>query len=128
MNALRLLATGMMICVLAVSTQADDKKEKLDNAKLLVGKWEVTKADEDLSVGSVIEFSKDGKMKITAKNDGKKEIFNAIYKVEGDKIQFTLKLDGEDEKKDPLTIKKISDQELVLEARKRKFFEFKRRQ
>ena len=114
MNALRLLAAGMMVCVLTASAQADDKKDKPDHAKLLIGKWEMTKAADDLPVGSVIEFTKDGKMKIVAKKDGKEETINAIYKVEGAKIEYTLKLGDKDEKKKPLTIKKISEQELLL--------------
>jgi uncharacterized protein (TIGR03066 family) len=64
-----------------------------------------------------MEFRKDGTMRITAKKDGQEVTVNAVYKVEGEKIQFTLKEDGKEEKKPPLTIKKISDQELVLEAK-----------
>ncbi|MCE9564681.1 MAG: TIGR03066 family protein [Planctomycetes bacterium] len=122
MNALRLLVTGMIVCVFPFIAQADDKKDKPDNTKLLVGKWEVTKAEKELPVGSVIEFSKDGKMKITAKNKS----VDAVYTVEGDKIEFTLKLGDRDEKKDPLTIKKLSEQELVLSVEKGITFEFKR--
>ena len=125
MNALRLLTVGTMVCVLTVSAKADDTKEKPDNAKLLVGKWEVTRADKELPVGAVMEFNKDGEMKITRKEHGKEESVNAVYKVEGNKLQFTLKLGQREEKKDPLTIKKISEQALVLEAKGGVVFEFK---
>jgi uncharacterized protein (TIGR03066 family) len=122
MNAVRLLTVGMVVCVLTPGTWAADDNEKPDNAKLLVGKWEVTRGDKELPVGSVVEFSKDGKMKITIKE---KDNIDAVYKVEGDKIQFTLKTGDTEEKKDPLTIKKISEKELVVETKKGQSYEFK---
>jgi uncharacterized protein (TIGR03066 family) len=116
-----------MACGVLGSARAEDKKEKRDHAKLLIGKWAVTKAAQELPVGTVIDFGvQGGTMKVTAKRDGKVQSFNGVYKVEGDKIQFTLKLPDRDERKDPLTIKKISKEELVLEAKDGVAFEFKR--
>jgi uncharacterized protein (TIGR03066 family) len=126
MNALRLMAVGMMVGVVASGAPAHEPKDKPDNAKLLVGKWEVTNANKELPPGSVIEFGKDGKMKITRKADGKEETADAVYKVEGDKIQFTLKLGNREEKKDPVTIKKIAEQELTLESGKELTLQLKR--
>lgn len=126
MIALRLLAVVLTVCVMTGCIQAYDQAGKPDKAKLLVGKWEVIAAKEELPVGSVIEFSKDGKMKITAKKGGKEESLNAIYKVDSDTIQFTLKLSDKDEQKDPLAIKTISERDLVLEAKGGITFEFKR--
>ena len=81
MNAMRLLAAGMMVCVLTGSARTEDKKP--DNAKLIVGKWEVTKADKELPVGTVLELGKDGKGKITAKRGGRDDVLEFLYKVEG---------------------------------------------
>jgi uncharacterized protein (TIGR03066 family) len=126
MNALRLLAVGTMACVLSTGVVADDPKEKPEYAKLLVGKWKVTAAKKELPVGSVLQFDKDSKMKIIVTEGGMDMTIDAIYKVEADKVQFTLKLDGKEEKKDPLTIKKISETELILVADRGITFECKR--
>jgi uncharacterized protein (TIGR03066 family) len=74
----------------------------------------------------VFEYSKDGKVKITEKANGKEESYGGIYKIEGDKLQVTLKLPDGDEEKDPITIKKISEKELVVEAKNGRTAEFKR--
>ncbi len=127
MNVLRLLVISVTACMVLGSARAEDKKEKPDNARLVIGKWEVTKSAQELPVGTVIEFGvQGGTMKVTAKRDGEVRSFDGVYKVEGDKIQFTLKLPDRDERKDPLTIKKISKEELVLEAEDGVTFEFKR--
>jgi uncharacterized protein (TIGR03066 family) len=123
MNALRFLVAGMMLSLLTVGVSADDKKEKTDNAKLLVGKWEVTKADKELPVGATIEFTKDGKMTIIV---GKEKQIDATYRVDGDKIPFNLIAEGKEDKKDPITIKKLSEKELIIEGRNSVIFEFKR--
>ena len=44
MNALRLMALGAIMCLLGAAARADEKKG--DNAKLILGKWEVTAAHE----------------------------------------------------------------------------------
>jgi uncharacterized protein (TIGR03066 family) len=127
MNAWRLLVAGMMVGILTVSAGAEEKKAKPDNAKLLVGKWEVTKCDDgELPVGSVMELTKDGKMKVTVKQGGKEQSINAMYKVEGESLQFTLKQADKEEKKDPITIKKVSDQEMILQPPKVAAVTFKR--
>ena len=54
MNALRVL---VVVCLVAAVGRAE---EKPDYAKMIVGKWEVTKADEGtLPKGSIVEFTKD---------------------------------------------------------------------
>jgi uncharacterized protein (TIGR03066 family) len=109
-----MLVTTALACALA-----DDKKEKPNYAKLIIGKWEVTKTNSplDASVGTIFEFSKEGKLTITEIVDGKRESCFGIFTVVADKLQFTLKQPGEeDEEKDPTTIKKLSERELVLEG------------
>jgi uncharacterized protein (TIGR03066 family) len=125
MNALHLLAAGMMVCVATASAWADEKKDKPDNAKLLVGKWEVTatKAGEAIPVGSSMEFSKDGKFKTT----WKEQTLNGVYKLDDGKIQITFDPGEKAGRPLPLTIKKISEKELVLEAKEGVTIEFKRR-
>ena len=111
MNALRLLLAGVMVGALAVGVRAETKQEKKpDNATLILGTWEATKADEGtMKVGTVIEFIKDGKMKVV--EEGK--TIEAAYKVEGDQLTFIVTRMGQ-ERKRTLTIKKLTEKELFL--------------
>ena len=61
MNALKWLSVAAVVVLLNTSARAQDEP---DYAKLLIGKWEVAKADEGtVPVGSVIEFTRDAKVK-----------------------------------------------------------------
>ena len=60
MNTLRLLAVAAIVCLIGSAR----REEKVDHAKMVVGKWEVTKAEEaHLPEGTIVEFTKDGKLK-----------------------------------------------------------------
>ena len=75
MNALKLLAVGTIVCFLSAGARSE---EKIDYAKMIVGKWEVAKADEGtVPVGTIVEFTKDGKMIVQAK------IMDKEIKIEG---------------------------------------------
>ena len=122
MNVLRLLAAGVMVSTLTAGVRAE---KKADNAALIVGTWEVSKADKGtVAVGSVVEFTKDGKMKIDDKEKDRK--LEGTYKVDGDKFTFTVKVEGEERKK-TITIKKISDKELSTADELGKNVEFTRK-
>ena len=111
MNAVCLLTVSAIVCLVGVGARADDKA---DNAKKLVGKWEISKADpQTIPVGSVLEFLKDGKIKITIKENGEDKTLEGTYSVEKDVLTVVRKTD-EGERKRMVTIKKISDTELVI--------------
>jgi uncharacterized protein (TIGR03066 family) len=106
MKALRMCAAIAVVCLVGAGVRAEDKA---DNAKLIVGKWELTKVEEGgLPKGTVIEFTKDGKVKVTAKMDDKDNVFEGTYKVEGDKLNVTMKI-GDDEHKQTITLLKLTD-------------------
>ena len=66
MNALKLLAALALVCQIGTGVRADEK----DYPKLIVGSWMVSKADEGtVPQGTVIEFTKDGKVKAVVKKD-----------------------------------------------------------
>src|SRR5262245_61884335 len=113
MNAMRVLVAGVVVCLLAGGALAEDKAEKGDNAKLIVGKWEVTKS-EGLPKGSVVEFTKDGKLKVTVKRDEGDVDVEGTYKVEGDKFKITLK-QGDNETMQTIAIKKLTKTDLHTE-------------
>ena len=112
MNVLRLVGTGVIACVLAAGIWAADEK---DNAKMAVGKWKVVKASPGtFPLGTVLDLSKDDKVKVIGKRDDKEFIHEGTYQIDGAKIVITVKVAGE-EQKHTLTITKISDTEMVTD-------------
>ena len=90
--------------------RADDKKD-LDKDKL-VGTWEVTKG-ESMPVGSTVEFTKDGKLKIVVKEGDKTMTIEGTYKIEGQAFKSTLKF-GNMENTETVKVTSLTDKELVL--------------
>jgi uncharacterized protein (TIGR03066 family) len=120
MNALKLLAALAVGCLVGTPARADEK----DYAKQIVGKWEVTKADKgSIPPGAVIEFTRDGKMKIAAKKEDMEVSFDGTYKLDGNKVAMTMKL-GEKERTNTITIQKLSDTEMSVEGDDGKKVEF----
>jgi uncharacterized protein (TIGR03066 family) len=112
MNVLRLMGAGVIAFVLAVGIRADDAK---DNPKLVVGQWKVVKASPGtFPLGTVLDLSKDAKVKVVGSRDGKGFVHAGTYEVDGAKIIITVKVEGE-QQKHTLTITKISDTEMVTE-------------
>ena len=95
-----------------------------DNAKKLVGVWEVSKSDALLQ-GATIEFTKDGKMKLKAKFSDKEFIIDGTYKLKERQDYMVLTFGGKT-KEEIGTIKKLTDNELHVEDDKGKIDEYKR--
>ena len=113
MNALKLLAAVAVACLVGPAVRADDKD---DYAKKVVGKWEVTKADEGgPPQGAVIEFTADGKVKYTGKKGDAVEMHEGTYKVDGNKVTVTMKAEGKEESH-TVTITKISDTAMSVDG------------
>src|SRR2546423_5480202 len=124
MNALRLVTAGAIVCLMGAGARAEEKK---DLAKMLVGKWECTKSDPDsLPVGGVVEFTKDGKITVTVKEGDKETKMEGTYTVEAHKFTFVLKM-GDQEHKDTITVKKITDKEMSTEDKDGKKVELKKK-
>lgn len=120
MNALKLLAAAAVVCLLVPAARADEK----DYPKLIVGSWTVSKADEGtVPKGSVIEFSKDGKVKAVVKKDDAEQTIEGTYKLDGKKMTLTVTIDGT-EKTNSVTIDKLTDTELAVEGDDGKKVEF----
>jgi uncharacterized protein (TIGR03066 family) len=126
MSTLRLLVAGVMLVALTTDTRAEKKEEKADNAKLLVGAWEVTKTEKDapLAVGTTVEFGRDGKVKTTAKKDDKEVVKEGTYEFEKGKLIIKMAPNNPN----VLSIKKLTDTELVIAHDEGgKVIEFKRK-
>ncbi|MSR54122.1 MAG: TIGR03066 family protein [Gemmataceae bacterium] len=129
MNMVRLLAVGIVVGLLSTSAQAEEKKEakKIDYAKLIVGKWEVSKADEGtIPAGTVVEFGKDGKFKVSGKKDDMELALDGTYKIDGNKFTFKLKI-GDNEMEQTISITKLTETELGTKNKEDKVVDFKRK-
>jgi len=118
MSALKWLAVGAVVCLAGGGARA------ADNAKMLVGTWEITKPAEGgagLPKGSLVEFSKDGKIKVTRKGDTDM-VMEGTYKLDGDTFTATMKV-GEEERTQTITIVKLTDTELHVKNKDGKMSE-----
>ena len=97
----------------------DKDKDKVDLKKLM-GKWE----PKDGPV--TVEFADKGKLILTVDLGGKSEKIEGTYKVDGDKIEVVLAFGGKD-MKETLTVKKLTDEELVTTDSKGKEEAFKKK-
>jgi uncharacterized protein (TIGR03066 family) len=112
---------GVIIIACAGTAQGQD-----DNAKKIVGVWEVAKAGGDLPAGSTIEFTKDGKLKAMLKVDGMEVKLDGTYKLEKDKLTVKIKV-GEQDVEETATIKKLTDDALEIEDKDKKVDVFKKK-
>ncbi len=125
MNALRWMAAGLLVVGLAAAVRAADKPDV--SKEKLAGTWEVTKADEGgPPTGAVIEFTKDGKLKVTHTRDGKEETLEGTWTADGAKLTVAVKAKDE-ERKHTVTVKKLTDTELAVQDEEGRNVEFKRK-
>jgi uncharacterized protein (TIGR03066 family) len=109
MKTLRWLAVAAAVCLVGGVARAED-----DLAKMLVGKWVVTKSEEGAPpVGTVAEFAKDGTLKVTMKKDDKDATMEGTYKCEAKKFICTFKT-GDKEQTMTHDVSKISDDEMTF--------------
>ena len=111
MKTLYALAVAVAALGIAAVATADDK----DTAAKLVGKWEITKADDEPLVGATLTFTKDGKFTIAIKVDDKEMKVEGTYKIENGKL--VTESGG---MSDTDTIKKLTDDALELENKEKK--------
>ena len=117
MNAKNLLAVGITLCLL---NWAAAEEKKADNAKLAVGTWEVIKSHEGgPPKGGGVEFTKDGKIKISGEQDGMKLTFDGTYKIDGKKMVLTFKI-GDNEQAVELTIDKLDEKTFATTSKEGK--------
>jgi uncharacterized protein (TIGR03066 family) len=130
---MKLLASLIAAAVAAAGIAAPPQKadEKKSNKDLIVGTWELVKTSQGDLGGQVLhlEFTKDGKMKMSAVQGKEKTlVYEAKYKVEGDKedkLPYESITEGID-KKETLKIKKMTEDEMVFEDDDGIVEEFKR--
>lgn len=112
---------GVVLVVCAGTAQGQD-----DNAKKIVGMWEITKAGGDLPAGSTLEFTKDGKLNAVIKAEGMEVKLDGTYKVEKDKLTVKIKV-ADQNIEETATIKKLTDDALEIEDKDKKVDVFKKK-
>ena len=115
-TVLGLALAGLLVG--AAGSPAQEKGEKID-AKKLIGKWEPTGDDLPKGAKVVIEFTDKGKVTVEFEFGGKKDKIDGTYKIDGNKLTMTRKLDGKDDT-DTGTILKLTDDELEMQEEGKK--------
>ena len=106
--------------IVSAAGQGKDKdKDKVDLKKLM-GKWE----PKDGKI--VIEFADKGKLVMTVDFGGKSEKIDGTYKLDGNKLDVIINFMGK-EQKETLTVKSLTDAELVTTDSKGKDETLKRK-
>ena len=101
---------SMCVAVLGLATIfALTGSAKDDDAKKIVGKWEVTKSGGDTPVDTLVDFQKDGKMTAVLNQDGKDLKLTGTYKFDGKKLNVDLTL-GDEKIEREFTVKFKSDE------------------
>jgi uncharacterized protein (TIGR03066 family) len=122
MNRLTLGVVALLIagpCAARGADKKDDVKTKI------VGVW-IPPKDNPVKISSV-EFTKDGKLKVSLEIDGKEQKLEGTYKVDDDGVKFEIKDSDGNEHKDTLKVKKLTDKELVTENGNGETTEFKKK-
>jgi len=112
---------GVAIVGFATTAQAQD-----DNAKKIVGIWEVAKAGGDLPAGSTIEFTKDGMINAVVKVEGMEVKLDGTYTVAKEKLTVKIKV-ADQNIEEVATIKKLTDDALEIEDKDKKVDVFKKK-
>ena len=101
----------------------------VSNKDKILGTWELVKAEaaEGIPPGTTVEYTKDGKVIVAVKADGKDMKIEGTYAVEGDSLKTTMKGPGGKEKTDTDTITKVTDTQLELKDKDGKKTEFKKK-
>jgi uncharacterized protein (TIGR03066 family) len=116
---MRLLVACLFAACAAVAGNAtpvpQEKEKEKPNPEKLVGKWKLTKTSGEFPKdgGAVVEYTKDGKMTITLTVGDNTIEMKGKYKLDKHKIDYTVKLPNGEDKSEILTIKKLTDGELV---------------
>ena len=125
-----MLRASLMLTFLAVAFSttlfAEDKPKT--TAEKLIGKWKLVKSGEELPEGATatLELMKAGKLKVTISFMGTTQVIDGTYTLEGEKKLKVEMKQGENEKKETMTIEKLTEDELITIDEKNKKDEFKR--
>jgi uncharacterized protein (TIGR03066 family) len=121
MRALRMVGVGCLLLAVATAGLAGEKG-KIDKSKL-IGAWTFVKTSDKKEgpppgASLTVEFTKDGKVNVTAKLEDKTHKVSGTYEVKGDTLTTVMKGPMGKEKKETGTIAELTDKKLVLKEEK----------
>lgn len=112
------LLVGMTLAIVGCSSSGTTGGAAATNAEKIIGKWTVSKMggkETPKEISLSVEFTKDGKTKMTSNFGGKEETDEGTYKIEGDKIITTEKDKAtKKDKSETMTIKSLTADTLVV--------------
>ncbi len=100
----------LLVSVLLLAPSHSLVEDKIDG-KLLLGKWEAEKPPEGVEK-AVVEYLKDGKLSVEVEAQGQKHKFEGTYKLEGDKLNIKIDINGTEQEQNRKIIK-LTDKEMV---------------
>jgi uncharacterized protein (TIGR03066 family) len=121
MKLLQLLLTAGLLLGPTVVAGTEKKADKdKTNKEKIVGTWVLEKPEKpkNLPSGAVIEFTKDGKVKVGGAIGGRAVSAEGTYSVDGDKLTTASKDPDGKEHSETDTITKLTDKELVIKESK----------
>ena len=123
MKAVSFSALAVVMVAFAGAGRAQD-----DNAKKIVGTWEVTKTSGDLAVGTLLEFTNTKEKKINAiiKDPMGDVKLQGTYSIEKDKLTLKMSINNETIE-ETLTIKRLTEETLEVEDKDKKVDVFKKK-
>jgi uncharacterized protein (TIGR03066 family) len=123
------LAAGLLAASAPAALGDDKDKDKAINKDKLVGTWEIVKstAADSVPPGTLVEFTKDGKLNITVEADGKKITLKGSYSLEGNTLKTKITGPDGQEQSDSDTITKLTDKEMSLKDKKDQRTELKKK-
>lgn len=126
------LAVGLFAGFLALGQVSSnpafaDEPAKAANKDKIVGVWEITKGGGDVPKDAAFEFTKDGKLIMTATVQGRKINIEGSYSVDGNQLKTVQTAPGGKKIEETDTIEKLTDTEMVLKDNKGKVVEFKKK-
>jgi uncharacterized protein (TIGR03066 family) len=127
MKLLPLASVACLMLGLTAASWADTKKDadkKASNKDKIIGTWEAISGE--LPKGTLVEFTKDGKVTITGKIGEKVLTVEAIYEIDGDNLKTSHKEKGK-EVKETMKIISLTDKELIAKDDQGKLNKFKKK-
>lgn len=122
------LCCAAVLCLAAVPMVAAPAPKTTMSKQKIVGIWEMTKWNGKAPSSRVaMEFTKDGKMTVTVRVDGRTLGVAGTYFLDGNKLKRTLEGPTSRKKSGTDTITKLTDTELHLTDEKGEKTEFKRK-
>ncbi len=100
----------LLVSVLLLAPSPSLVEDKIDG-KLLLGKCEAEKPPEGVEK-AVVEYLKDGKLSVEVEAQGQKHKFEGTYKLEGDKLNIKIDINGTEQEQKRIVVK-LTETELV---------------